>query len=166
MLWPITRPCLLAWVPRGTWWYWPETRLRTSTQSPPAHSWSWPRTPHLHVGADAAVVAQRQPGLVGQGRVGPDPEAEDDRVGGHGPVAGLDRPDLAVAVGVEAGDGGVGMDVDAQLLHRLVHQLAHVRIERAHGLGGLVDHGHRHLPAGQGLGHLHPDVAAADHHGP
>ena len=122
--------------------------------------------PHLQVGADPAVVAQGQPGLVGQGRVGPDPEPEHDQVGLHDPVGGADRPDPAVAVGVEAGDGGVGVDVDAELLHRLVHQLAHVGIERAHGLGGLVDHGYRHLPAGQGLGHLHPDVAAAHHHGP
>jgi len=31
--------------------------------------------------------------------------------------------------------------------------------------GGLVDHGHRHVASGQGLGHLHADVAAADDHG-
>jgi hypothetical protein len=68
----------------------------------------------------------------------PDPEAEDDRV---------------------------GVAADAELLHRLVHRLAHARAQGAHGLGGLVDHGHRHLPAVQGLGHVHADVAAADHHG-
>jgi hypothetical protein len=56
--------------------------------------------PHPHVGADAAVVAQGQPGLVGECRVGPDPEAEDDRV---------------------------GVAADAELLHRLVHRLAHAR---------------------------------------
>jgi hypothetical protein len=49
--------------------------------------------PHLHVGADAAVVAQRQPGLAGEGGVGPDPEAEYHHVGGHGPAGDLDRPD-------------------------------------------------------------------------
>ena len=36
---------------------------------------------HLHVGAQAAVIAQRQAGLPGQGGVRPYPEPEDDHIG-------------------------------------------------------------------------------------
>ncbi len=44
MLAPMTCPCLLACVPSGTCWSRPETRLSTSTQSPPAQMSSLPRT--------------------------------------------------------------------------------------------------------------------------
>ena len=53
------------------------------------------------------MVAQRQPGLAGEGGVGSDPEAEHYHVGGHGPAGGLDRPDPAVAVAVEFGGGSL-----------------------------------------------------------
>ena len=111
------------------------------------------------------MIAERQSGLVGKRGVGPDSETEDDHVGGYGPLAGHDRPNLALAIDVNAGDGGVGADVDADLFHRLVHQLAHVGIQRAHRLRGSVDDGHRDASTGQRLRHLHADVAAADHDG-
>ena len=58
------------------------------------------------------------------------------------------------------------MHIDTNALHRLVHGRAHVRIERGHRLRGLIDDGHRHAASHQCLGHLHADIAPADHDGP
>ena len=44
------------------------------------------------------------------------------------------------------------------------HQRAHVGVERAHGLRGLLDDDGRAPPLDEGLGHLQADVAAADDH--
>ena len=63
------------------------------------------------------------------------------------------------------GDGGIGVHVDADFFHRLVHQLAQVRIEHAHRLSRAIDDGHCHMAMSQRLGHLHTDVSAAYHHG-
>ena len=121
---------------------------------------------HLHVGAQAAVIAQRQAGLVCERGVRPDSEAEDNDVGGDGAVGGHHGADPVVGAGLESGDGGAGAHVDAEVLHGPVYRCPHVRVERGHRLGGLIDDGHRDPAPHEGLGHLHADVAPADHDGP
>ena len=103
---------------------------------------------------------------MGERGVRPDPEAEDDDVGGDGAVGGHHGADPVVGAGLESGDGGVGAHVHAEVLHGPVHRCPHVRVERGHRLGGLIDDGHRDPAPHQGLGHLHADVAPADHDGP
>src|SRR5205085_2769340 len=71
---------------------------------------------------------------------------------GRVPSADVDADDAALLVGVGAeGDGGEG---------------SHVRVECAHGLGGLLDEGHVEAVADEGLGHLQADVAANYDDGP
>jgi len=122
--------------------------------------------PHLQVGAQAAVIAQRQAGLAGERGVGPYPETEDDHVRGDGTVGGQHRADPAVASGLESDGSGVGVHIDADALHGPVHGRTHVRVERGHWLRGLVDDGHRDAASHERLGHLDTDVAPADHDGP
>ena len=112
------------------------------------------------------MIAQRQAGTVGERGVRPNPEAEDDDVGRDRAVGGQHRADPAVAVGLESGDGGVGAHIDADALHGPVHRRPHVRVERGHRLRGLIDDGDGDAVPHQGLGHLHADVAPADHHSP
>ena len=112
------------------------------------------------------MIPQRQARLAGERGVRPHPQAENHDVGGDGAVGGQHRADPAVAAGLESGDGGVGAHIDADALHGPVHGRAHVRVERGHRLRGLIHDGHRHAVPHQGLGHLHADVAPADHHGP
>ena len=71
-----------------------------------------------------------------------------------------------VAAGLESDDGGVGAHIDADALHGPVHRRPHVRVERGHRLRGLIDDGDGDPAPHKCLGHLHADVAPADHHGP
>ena len=71
-----------------------------------------------------------------------------------------------VAVGLEAGDGGARTHIDADALHGPMYRRPHVRVERGHRLRGLIDDGDGDPAPHKCLGHLHADVAPADHHGP
>ena len=125
-----------------------------------------PEDLHLHVRAQATLIAQRQAGLPGERGVRPYSEAEDDHIGWDGATGGHHRADPAVAAGLESDDGGLGVHIDADTLHGPVHGFTHVRVERGHRLRGMIHDGHRDAVPHEGLGHLHADVAPTDHHGP
>ena len=112
------------------------------------------------------MIAQRQAGLPGERGVRSYPEAEDDYIGRDWAVGGQHRADPVVAAGLESDDGGVGAHIDADALHGLVYCRSHVRVERGHRLRGLIDDGDGDPASHKCLGHLHADIAPADHHGP
>ncbi len=120
---------------------------------------------HREVGEQAAVAAEGEAGRPRERRLRADPDAEDDHVGRVLGVLCGHRPHTAVLTGEDLRHLGVVDHRDAQALHGLVHQAAHVRVERRHGLAAPVDDRHLVAPVDQRLGHLHPDVAGADHDG-
>ncbi len=71
-----------------------------------------------------------------------------------------------VVAGLESADGGLGAYIDADVLHGPVYRRPHVRVERRHRFCGLIDDSDGDPASHKCLGHLHADVAPADHHGP
>ncbi len=110
------------------------------------------------VDVDGALHPELEAGVGGQRRVRRDADAQHDEVGADRPVVGEHRLRL------EAGDRHPAAQVEAVVDHRRGHQRTHLRIERPHGLRGLLDDDRRAPPLDEGLGHLQADVAAADDH--
>src|ERR1044072_4903419 len=116
MLVPMTWPCLLAWVPSGMCRVRPDTRSRTSTQSPPAQMLAWPRTRMARAGSgppdpqSRSAAARASAGARG---LGGHPEAEDAQLGRV--FAGLGAPPAppTVLVGQHLGALRAGHGVDA-----------------------------------------------------
>jgi len=110
------------------------------------------------VDADGAPDAGLQPRVGGEAGVGRDAEPEHDDVGPDRAGRGVDDPVLE-PLGLHA-----QADVDPELAQRRGDRRRHVRVHRAHHLLVGLDQGDLHPPAQERLGHLHADVAAADHH--
>ena len=84
----------------------------------------------------------------------------------HGCAALLDA--LLERIADHAGDRAhrlVGLHLDAHVADRLADALAHVGVEQGHRQRVGEHHGHLEAAGAQHLGHLQPDVAAAQHHG-
>ena len=162
----MTWPCLLAWVPSAMCRSRPETRSRTSTQSPPAQMFSWPRTRIARSVSSPPCAPSGRPAARASVVSGRTPMPSTTTSAGYSASSVATARDPAVRAGEHLGDLGVVDHGDAQALHRLVHQAAHVRVERGHRLAAPVDDRHLVAAVDERLGHLHADVARADDHGP
>ena len=155
---PAMRPCLLACVPSWTFIGRSSTRCQDSTQSPAAKTPSWPGQRWWSSTRSAPLVAELEAGVRARGpSAGRTPVAIDDVVGGQ--LLAVDARPRARQTSSQL---GAEAHVDADALGRVLHVGGHVLVEGGHHLAGALDERHAQAALHERLGHLEPDVAAAD----
>lgn len=124
---------------------------------------------HLGVDVDPALHPEPGAGRRGEGGVGADPDDDQDQVGLPAERftvrPGAVHLEPVVVVAADAGDGGAGDDVYVVGGQLFVDQSSELGVDGGQHLRQRLDLGDGDAASGEGLGHLQPDVAGADHGG-
>jgi hypothetical protein len=116
------------------------------------------------VDLDPAARAERDPGGLGQRRVGPHPGRQHHEVRLQDGGVSEGDPQAAAVGLLEAAGTDAEVERDATGAQVCLHRAGQFAVQRRHQLIGELDERHVTAPVPQVLGHLQADVAATDHH--